>query len=258
MCGIAGILSFDQGRPPSADELWAMVGTLRHRGPDEENVLVRDEAGLGHTRLSIIDLSGGKQPMSTADGALTVTFNGEIFNHVELRADLERRGAVFRTRSDTEVILQAYALDDLRCVESFNGQFAFALWDARRHRLVLARDRYGVRPLYLARPEGRLAFASEVKALHQLPDVPRRLDPRGLGQVFQLWAPLAPRTVFEGITQLPPGHLLVVDARERTERLVGVWDWPFEGAENLDGARPFESWAEEVRERLIAAVRLRL
>jgi asparagine synthase (glutamine-hydrolysing) len=259
VCGIAGILSFDgKAPPPSQDDLWAMARTLRHRGPDEENAVVRDQqVGLAHTRLSIIDLAGGKQPMSTADDALWVTFNGEIFNHVELRADLEARGAVFRTRSDTEVILHAYALDGIRCVESFNGQFAFALWDARRRRLILARDRYGVRPLYLMRAGGRLAFASEVKALLALPGAPRRLDPRGLGQVFQLWAPLAPQTVFEGITQLPPGHVLVVES-DGTEKLTKFWDWPFGPSDGIDRARPLESWMEEVRETLIGAVKLRL
>jgi asparagine synthase (glutamine-hydrolysing) len=238
------------------DEVSAMTGSLGHRGPDETNAVVRGPAGLGHTRLAIIDLAGGRQPMSTADGSLWVTFNGEIFNHVELRADLERRGAVFRTRSDTEVILHAYALDDIRCVESFNGQFAFALWDERRRRLVLARDRFGVRPLHIARPRGRIAFASEIKSLFALPDVPRRLDPVGVGQSFHLWSPLAPRTAFEGISQLPPGHVLVVD--RDGEKLTRFWDWPFVPAAELDHRRSLEDWADETRECIIDAARLRL
>jgi asparagine synthase (glutamine-hydrolysing) len=255
VCGIAGLLGFG-ARPPTADELSAMTGTLRHRGPDERNVVVRGEAGLGHTRLAIIDIAGGKQPMSTADGSLWVTFNGEIFNHVELRADLERRGAVFRTRSDTEVILHAYALDDVRCVESFNGQFAFALWDERRRRLMLARDRFGVRPLHIARPNGRLAFASEIKALFALPEIPRRLDARGLGQSFHLWSPRAPRTAFEGISQLPPGHVMTIDRDGET--LIRYWDWPFPQAGALEQSRSLEDWADETRARVIDAARLRL
>jgi asparagine synthase (glutamine-hydrolysing) len=255
VCGIAGVLSLGP-QPPTADEVAAMTGTLRHRGPDESNVVTRGAIALGHTRLSIIDLSGGKQPMTTADESLWLSFNGEIFNHVELRADLERRGATFRTRSDTEVILHAYARDGIRCVDSFNGQFAFALWDERRQRLVLARDRFGVRPLHIARPPGRLAFASEVKALFALPDVPRRLDPRGLGQSFHLWAPLAPRTAFEGIEQLPPGHVLTVD--RDGEKLIRFWDWPFPAAGDIDQARSLEDWADETRACLIDAARLRL
>jgi asparagine synthase (glutamine-hydrolysing) len=257
VCGIAGILSDGTGGAPLRDELWAMTRTLMHRGPDEQNVFVSGAAGFGHARLSIIDLSGGKQPMSTADGSLTVTFNGEIFNHVELRADLERRGAVFRTRSDTEVILQAYALDGIRCVESFNGQFAFGIWDQRERRLVLARDRLGVRPLFYTRAGGRLAFASEVKALLALPGVPRRLDLGGLGQIMHLWAPLAPRTAFEGIAQLPPGHVMVVD-EHGDAKLTRFWDWPFLAADDLDHGRSVADWAGEVRERLIEAVRLRV
>jgi asparagine synthase (glutamine-hydrolysing) len=233
-----------------------MTAVLGHRGPDDRGAVVLGRMGLGHTRLSIIDLQGGKQPMSLPDGSLSVSFNGEIFNHVELRARLEQRGAVFRTRSDTEVILHAYALDGPGCVESFNGQFAFALWDGRRDRLLLARDRFGVRPLYLASPAGRLAFASEVKALMALPEVPRRLDLRGLGQVFQLWAPLAPQTVWSGITQLPPGHHLVVEGGRQT--LTRFWDWPFPPAAELDQGRSPEAWAADVRERLIEAVRLRM
>jgi asparagine synthase (glutamine-hydrolysing) len=255
VCGIAGVLGFGT-RPATVEELTAMTATLRHRGPDETQVVVRGEVGLGHTRLSIIDLAGGKQPMSTAEGSLWVTFNGEIFNHVELRADLERRGAVFRTRSDTEVILHAYALDGLRCVESFNGQWAFALWDERRRRLVLARDRFGVRPLHIARPDGRLAFASEIKALFALPEVARRLDVRGLGQTFHLWSPLAPRTAFEGITQLPPGHVMTVDRDGET--LTRFWDWPFPPAAALAQERSLEDWADETRARVIDAARLRL
>src|SRR5262249_51906432 len=151
------------------------------------------------TRLSIIDPEGGRQPMGVEDGNLCVAFNGEIFNHVELRRELESAGHVFHTRSDTEVLLRAYVEYGVQCVEHFNGQWAFALWDARNQRLVLSRDRIGVRPLYFGRTHRALVFASELKAIFRHPDVQRRIDPIGLDQVFTFWVTLPPRTLFEGI-----------------------------------------------------------
>lgn len=219
MCGIAGILSFEGGPPPAIDELSRMIGAIRHRGPDDLGVYRDAQVGLAHARLAIIDLASGQQPLSDASGEIWVAYDGEIYNHIELRAELESRGYSFRTRSDTEVLAVAYRAFGDACVERFEGQFAFALWDAPRRRLLLARDRFGVRPLHVARLGRRLAFASEVKALFQLADVPRVLDPEGLAQVFTFWTPLAPRTSFSGISEIRPGHLAVVtpdgELRER-------------------------------------------
>ncbi|HEX5686072.1 MAG TPA: asparagine synthase (glutamine-hydrolyzing) [Ideonella sp.] len=255
MCGIAGILSVDGSHPPAAAQLATMIGQLHHRGPDDTGMWCQGEIGLAHARLSIIDPTGGHQPMASADGLLQVVFNGEIFNFVELRAALEAAGRCFRTRSDTEVLLHLYALHGDRFVEHLNGQFAIALWDVRRRRLVLARDRAGIRPLYFAWVGRRLLFASEIKALFAIAEMPRRLDPRGLAEAFTFWSPLAPQTAFDGVQQLPPGHLMWVGGGQ--QRTTCYWDWEFppHGAEDLGRA---EDLADELRERLVDAVRLQL
>ncbi len=254
MCGIAGLFSFGSTVPPARDELALMIGALHHRGPDGSATFVDGPVGLAHARLSIIDLSTGWQPIANEDETVHVVFNGEIFNFLELRAALERRGHRFRTRSDTEVIVHLYEERGDEFVGELNGQFAIALWDRRRRRLVLARDRTGIRPLFYTRAQGRLAFASEVKALFTLPGVTRRIDPVGLAATFSYWAPLAPGSIFEGVVSLPPGHRMVVDdGGTRTER---YWDWSF--PEEMPQARPEAECAEELRALLIDAVRLQL
>ena len=254
MCGIAGLFALGTSRPPAKDELAPMIGALHHRGPDGSTTFVDGPVGLAHARLSIIDLAGGWQPIGNEDESVWVVLNGEIFNFIELRRDLERRGHRFRTRSDTEVIVHLY--EDLgdRFVEELNGQFAIALWDQRRQRLVLARDRTGIRPLFYTQAEGRLAFASEVKALFRLPGVPRRIDPAGLASVFSYWSVLPPGSVFEGISNLAPGHRMVV-SREGL-RIERYWDWQFPEVRPL--ARSEDECAEELRGLLIDAVRLQL
>jgi asparagine synthase (glutamine-hydrolysing) len=182
-----------------------MMAALRHRGPDGSGVHVTDRVGLAHTRLSIIDLAGGAQPLTNEDGRVVVTYNGEIYNYLELRGQLVDRGHVFRTHSDTETLVHAYEEWGEHFVERLNGQFAFALYDACTDRLLLARDRFGVRPLFYAAVDGTLYFASEVKALFATGDVPRAPDLAGLDQVFTFWGARAPRTVFAGVQQLEPG-----------------------------------------------------
>jgi asparagine synthase (glutamine-hydrolysing) len=211
MCGIAGYFALTPRPLAPREVLERMVEAVRHRGPDAGGVYLDARAALGHRRLSIIDLSGGAQPLSTADQRLWVTFNGEIFNYVELTEELTKRGRTFRTRSDTETILHAYAEYGPRCVESFNGDFAYAVWDRDRERLVMARDRMGVRPLYYTVHEGVLVFASEVKSLFRYPGVRAELDPLGLDQTFTFWSPLAPRTAFKGVSEVPPGHQLIAE-----------------------------------------------
>jgi asparagine synthase (glutamine-hydrolysing) len=217
MCGLAGMLVVD-GPPPSREALTRMAGALRHRGPDEQGIYFDSRCGLAHTRLSIIDLSGGAQPMTDADDELVIAYNGEVFNYVELRAELVAAGAKFRTASDTEVVLQAYRVWGERCVERFNGQFAFAIWDRARCRLVLARDRLGVRPLYIAQHAGTIAFASEVKAIFAgLPELPRALDPAGLAETFTFWSVVPPQSVFRGVEELRPAHVRVYTPEGVTE-----------------------------------------
>lgn len=253
MCGIAGLWSPAGAAPPRADDIAAMVRTLHHRGPDGHGVHLDGPIGLGHARLSIIDLAGGAQPLANEDGSVWVSFNGEIFNYLELRAALLKQGHVFRTASDTEVLVHLYEQHGERFVEQLNGQFAIALWDGRRRRLVLARDRVGIRPLFYAQAGARLAFASEVKALFALPEVPRALDPAGLAATFSLWSPLAPQTAFEGVQQLPPGHLMVVDDTGTTTRRYWDWQFPGEPPQRCDAAL-----ADELHALLLDAVRLQL
>ncbi len=252
MCGIAGIQHFD-GQPVQREIVERMIATLEHRGPDAKGVEIRSSVGLGHTRLSIIDLSGGMQPMSTADGELTVTFNGEIFNYIELRQELMTLGRRFLTTSDTEVLLQAYAEWGEDCVTRFNGQWAFAIWDAKRQKLFLSRDRLGKRPLFYSVVGRTLLFASEIKAILSHPTVPKAIDPIGLDQVFTFWSVLPPRTIFQGIQQLPPGHSLSVE--RGTLRVSRYWDIDFSNRFEGISAGALE---EQLLALLTDATRLRL
>ncbi|HEY4529450.1 MAG TPA: asparagine synthase (glutamine-hydrolyzing) [Luteimonas sp.] len=258
MCGLAGYL----GSAPAEGAhvvLGRMIASLAHRGPDGCGFHVDAGVGLAHARLSVIDLATGDQPMASPDGAVWTVFNGEIFNFVELRARLEGQGHVFRTRSDTEVILHLYQRHGDAFVEHLNGQFAIALWDAPRRRLVLARDRLGIRPLYYTRARGALWFASEPRALFAALPGDARLDPFGVAQAFTLWAPLDPCTAWRDVASLPPGHLLAIEADGR-ERLARYWDWTFpDAAEPLSRHwRDIDHAAGELRERLVDAVRLQL
>lgn len=252
MCGICGIVS--TGAPPNLPLLRRMMGRLGHRGPDGNGYYRDRRAALGHNRLAIIDTAGGAQPMCNEDETLWVTFNGEIFNYVELRDELRGRGHTFRTASDTEVIVHAWEEWGEGCFGRFNGQWALALWDRREQRLVLSRDRLGVRPLFYTRTPGGLMFASEVKALFADPSVERALDPAGLDQTFTYWSTVAPRTVFRGIEQLEPGHFAVLDRAGL--RTAAYWSisFPDQGQEPVQDAR---ANAEALRERLVEASRLR-
>lgn len=256
MCGIAGYCGGNIAPERAADHLRRMVDALRHRGPDGEGILVRGDAGLAHTRLSIVGLADGAQPMATADGALALTFNGEIFNYVELRDDLTARGHRFRTTSDTEVLLAAFTEKGAACLTDFNGDFAFALHDARNRRLVLARDRMGVRPLFYTQHEGALFFASEIGALLALPGMVAETDPAALDQIFTLWCPIPPRTAYRNIFELPPGHLMTVEDGRRTVR--PWWQLSFPDRGDVEPAGRFESRVEELRALLADATRLRL
>ena len=211
MCGIAGIACLAQNaEAPTREALARMAGALEHRGPDEFGLYRDRRCGLAHSRLSIIDLSTGQQPMSNADDTVWISFNGEIFNYVELRAELEQLGHRFKTKSDTEVIIRAWEAWGEAAFDKMNGQWAVALWDSKTETFVLTRDRVGVRPLYFAEFQGRLLFASEVKAIFAgVPEFPRALDPEGLDQTFTFWTVVPPQTVFKGIRELEPGHVRV-------------------------------------------------
>src|SRR3954469_17738271 len=253
MCGIAGILSLAPAAPAATvEELCRMIAALRHRGPDEAGLYRDGRCGLAHARLSIIDLATGQQPLCNEDGTVWVSFNGEIFNYLELRDDLVAAGHAFRTRSDTEVIVHAFEQWGEDAFSRFNGQFAIALWDAREERLVLARDRMGVRPVHIARHGGRLYFASEAKAISAAdPSIPRALDVRALQQTFTFWSPLPPRTPFVGVEELPPGCVRTYDLRGVRER--AFWQPDFE-----ERARTVEESTHEVRAALQQATSLRM
>jgi len=210
MCGICGIYSF-KGEPVYSDLLERMTSALKHRGPDGTGRYVSGRVALGHRRLSIIDIEGGAQPITNEDESLHLIFNGEIYNFVELRDELEKKGHIFKTRSDTEVIIHGYEEWGLECVKRFNGIFAFALWDQTLGRLFLARDHLGVKPLYYVVLGNRFFFASEIKSLLVEPECPRAVDIKALGQLFTLRYVPSPDTLFERIKKLPPAHLMVVE-----------------------------------------------
>jgi asparagine synthase (glutamine-hydrolysing) len=239
MCGITGMVGL-----ADRELLARMTATLRHRGPDADGLQLGEGWGLGHRRLSIIDLEGGAQPMASADGSCWVSYNGEIYNFRALRAELQARGHAFSTRSDTEVLLAAYREWGDACVEHFLGMFAFGLWDGPRRRLLLVRDRVGVKPLYYASfqgPDGpALVFGSEPKALLPVPGVSRALDPVALDAYLDLYYVPPPLSMFAGIRQLPPGHVLTWQAGKLEIRR--WWDAEPKVVEE----RSLATWAEIV------------
>lgn len=254
MCGIAGVCSSIPQETIDRHVLEMMARRIRHRGPDDWGVYTDAGVGLANVRLSIIDLCGGHQPMHNEDGSVWITFNGEIFNYVELRQELIARGHRFATQSDTEVVLRLYEEKGENCVRDLNGQWALAIWDARERKLFLSRDRLGVRPLFYTMAEGKLVFASEIKAIFAHPEVRRELDLLALDQIFTFWFTLPPRTVFKDICELPPGHSLVFNNGNITTRR--YWQLDFDNPAG-DG-RPEEKYAEELRALLLDATRIRL
>ena len=256
MCGIAGIVDWEGVDAGDQRDIKRMVWAVRHRGPDEMALYADAHAQLGHARLSIVDLSGGGQPMFNEDASLGIVFNGEIFNHVELRPELKRLGHRFSTTCDTEVILHLYEEYGPACLRKMNGQFAFAIWDRVRRRLFLARDRLGIRPLYYSIRGRRLLFASEMKSLLSVPGVEAALDPAGLDQLFTFWSPQAPTTILKDIQQLPAAHYLI--ATPTSVRSRRYWDlhFPEEGAP--EAQHPKAYYVEGLREILVDAIRLRM
>ena len=223
MCGIAGLVTLARGdeRPAHRALALDMARALWHRGPDGFGVYRDGGVTFSHARLSIIDAEGGWQPMATQDGSVIVCFNGEIFNYVELREELSARGHVFRTKSDTEVLLLAYVEHGPALFEKLNGQFAFAVFDKRTDRVLFCRDRAGILPLFWTVHDGVLRFASEVKALFADEAVPRAFSPAGLEEALTFWAPIAPATPFAGVYQIPPGAVAVLDrGRDREPRVL--------------------------------------
>lgn len=232
-----------------------MVEMLTHRGPDGYGYHIQNSIGLGHARLSIIDLKTGGQPIHNENKTVWVVFNGEIFNYIELRKALEKDGHRFYTQTDTEVIVHLYEqyADDF--VQHLNGQFAIALWDDTKKRLVLARDRVGIRPLFYSVVSGKLLFASEIKSLFAYPGMARKMNIQALAEAFTFWSPLAPATVFDDVLSVPPGHCLTIEHGKI--RIARYWDWEFHRHAPA-GAETAETSAKELLDFLIDSVRLQL
>ena len=260
MCGIAGFVT---ARPDNGSEavLRRMADRIRHRGPDDSGCYIDNDAFLAHRRLSIIDLSGGHQPMSNESGSVWITYNGETFNHAALRPDLERAGHCFTTRSDTETVIHAYEEYGSGCVTEFRGMFAFALWDASKRTLFCARDRLGIKPFYYYL-DGRLfAFASEIKALLEHPAIPADFEESLVAEYLGFGYVSGERTFFRKIHKLMPGHHLRLDLRDPKPQLKidGYWDVPQHGDNRQKVAcRSEQDWVDETRRRLEETVRLRL
>ena len=253
MCGIVGVYHFDRRRQVDIDVLVAQTDALVHRGPDDGGVWLGDGVGLGHRRLSIIDLSQGQQPMTERQGRYTIVFNGEIYDFAERRDELEARGHRFTTESDTEVLLHAYIEWGATCVARVNGMFAFAVYDAVEHSLFLARDRLGKKPLYVYRDGDRLIFGSELKAILADRSVPRTLEPTAVADFFAVSYVPAPKTIFQRIEKLPAGHVMTVAGEKVQTRR--YWDVQFG---EWDESRTLDQHADNLRGLIEDAVRLRL
>jgi len=256
MCGICGWISSERAPRGARPVLERMNATLRHRGPDSTGAMMSGNVALAMSRLSIIDLAGGDQPIWNEDKSCCIVYNGELYNFLDLRPELEAKGHVFTTRSDTEVVLHAYEEWGPDCLRRLNGMFALAIWDERSRRLVLARDRIGEKPLYYYRGPNRLIFASEIKAILADSTVPRRLNPRGLANFLAFGHAVAPETIFQDIYKLLPGHYLLVQGDDI--RVVRYWDVGDEPQVPNGRALSEDQWADRILSLLDDSVRRRM
>ena len=247
MCGIAGIVNFSQSEVYQKS-LRRMIGLLHHRGPDAAGIYFDDTVGLAHARLSIIDLTGGDQPIHNEDKSVWIVFNGEIFNYPDLRNELISKGHTFYTQTDTEVLVHLYEELGMEMFEKLNGQFAFVIWDRKKQTLLLCRDRMGIRPLFYYQQGRRLVFGSEIKALFADEQVPRRINPPALSDIFTCWSTLGPDTPFEGVRQIPPAHYALFTASGL--KIKPYWQLPVNGGADTRDApkRPLSEWIEEFHE----------
>lgn len=253
MCGICGIYNFKNNNPINADLLLQMCEVLKHRGPDDQGIWSRNKIGLGHRRLSIIDLSSqGHQPMSNENGAIWIVFNGEIYNFLEIRENLIKRGHKFKSNTDTEVIIHLYEEKGNNCVNDLRGMFAFAIWDEKNKKMLLARDRIGKKPLYYMVDNRRLIFASEIKSILQDETVKKEIDFEALDDFLTFQCILAPKTIFKGIKKLLPGHILVCTPEKIETK--EYWDLSFSKLNN----KKEEYYIERLSELLNDAVKCRL
>jgi asparagine synthase (glutamine-hydrolysing) len=252
MCGVAGIIDY-RGNNNNVAVVSSMLSAISYRGPDESGIYQSESATIGSVRLSIIDISGGQQPLSDSTGRYWIVFNGEIFNYKELREDLENKGIRFRTHSDTEVLVQLFSMYGKSCLSMLNGQFAFGIWDKKEEELFMARDRVGIRPLFYNFSNRVFSFASEIKSLFRQENISREFVPESLSQIFTFWTTITPFTSFKDILELSPGHFLTYNRKGlKTER---YWELKIEN--KLAGLSINEA-AERFHELFSSAVRLRL
>ena len=254
MCGIAGFYNRD-GIKHDTDTACTMLSAIHHRGPDAAGVYMDDCVALGHARLSIIDLSGGNQPIANEDGTVWITYNGEIYNYPELRKDLEMRGHRFSTTCDTEVLVHLYEEKGTSFLNDLNGQWAFALWDSGKRRLMLSRDRVGIRPLFYTVNNGTFFFASEIKSLFTVSQIQKETDPTALNQVFTFWTTLPGKTAFKDINEVKAGTFIQFDDTGMTEQ--AYWHLPFYGKDEWYTDGP-DQLSEQLRDLLVDAVKIRL
>jgi asparagine synthase (glutamine-hydrolysing) len=253
MCGITGVLNLTSHPPVERDTLLQMLEMIRHRGPDGFGIYRDAHVGLGNARLSIVDLAGGDQPIGNETGTKWIVFNGEIFNYVELRPELEKRGHIFETNCDTEVIVHLYEDYGPNCLKHLNGQFAMAIWDSADRSLFLARDRVGIRPVFYTVNDGYLVFGSEIKSMLAHPSVQAKIDLEALAQTFTYWSPQTPKSIFEGIHELPPGHYLLAKDGEIT--VAPFWQMDFT---EETPRRSNAEYLDELEALLVDASRIRL
>ena len=251
MCGICGKVKFDRESPVSGTLLKAMADSIAHRGPDDEGFYISGQVGLGFRRLSIIDLAGGHQPLSNEDGTVWIVFNGEIYNYQELRQELLSKGHIFRTQTDTEVIVHLYEEFGDRCVEKLRGMFGFAIWDERQLKLLLARDRTGIKPLYYGVTDRSLVFGSEMKAILVDPEIKREILPSIVDRFLTFDYVAGDETLFKNIYKLPPGSLMVI--QDGKSEIKQYWDLRFS-----PGNLTIESAEEQLLELLEESVRLHM
>src|SRR5215207_4169808 len=256
MCGFAGYISLDRERGVDQDTLVAMTDKLTHRGPDSSGYFVEDSLGLGFRRLSIIDLEAGDQPIFNEDNSVVLMCNGEIYNYLELRKGLIQQGHVFRTNSDVEVLLHLYEEDGLTFLNKLNGQFAFVIYDRKKKRLFVARDQFGINPLYYTVKDGVFIFASEIKAILEHPAATPEVDLTGLDQIFSFPGLVSPRTMFRGIESLKGGNYLTVEKGE--VKTTEYWDLDYPRIGEVCYEKPEEYYVDELKNLFTRSTEYRL
>ncbi|MBN2544968.1 MAG: asparagine synthase (glutamine-hydrolyzing) [Spirochaetes bacterium] len=255
MCGICGIINFEDSSYPDIEKLKKMMQYLYHRGPDSGGYYRDKTVAFGHTRLSIIDFETGDQPICNENKTLWIVYNGEIFNYVELREELQSFGHIFQTKSDTEVIVHAYEQWGIECLNRFNGQWAFALWDINKREVILSRDNYGICPLYYTKLNNIFYFASEIKSIFVNREIRREFDPEGIKELLTFWNPVAPRTIFSDINLIPPGHYIKIT--KNGFKSEPYWDLSSHVNCKKTKIQTTQDKIEILKEKLIKAVRLR-